>query len=174
MVTIDPVKEGIKYREMLLDLLGDRDPVEVARETPDRLRSIIAEAGDVLRARPEPKEWSVLELAAHLLHAEIVCTARYRWTIAHDEPELIGYDQDLWVDRLRANEDEPSEILALFDALRRANITLWQQSSDAEKKRVARHSERGPESFEQLFTMMAGHDLFHFDQIQKTIEALRR
>src|SRR5207244_12104635 len=115
MTTVDPVVEGIKYREMLLGLLGDRDAVAVVRGTPDRLRAFISESGELLRARPEPKEWSVLELVAHLLHAEIVCGGRYRWTIAQDEPELIGYDQHLWIDRLQADDEEATENIPLCD-----------------------------------------------------------
>jgi hypothetical protein len=170
--TPDPVAEGFAYREMLLSLLGDDDPAVVATETPQRLRAVVKEAGEVLRLRPEATEWSVLELVAHVTHAELVCAARYRWTLAHDEPELIGYDQDLWVDRLRANDADPDEVLDLFDALRRANIALWRRTPDDQKQRAAVHSERGHETFEQLFRMMAGHDRFHLDQIARTLDAV--
>ena len=40
-------------------------------------------------------------------------SARYRWILAHDEPPLTGYDQDLWVDRLHHNEDDP-EVLTMM------------------------------------------------------------
>ena len=173
MSTPDPVAEGIAYRASLLALLGSDDPAVIAAEAPDRLRAIVKDAGDALRTRPEPKEWSVLELIAHITDAELVCSARYRWTLAHDEPVLIGYDQDLWVDRLHANDMEPTEILDLFDALRRANIALWRRTPENQKKRVAHHSERGPESYDQLFRMMAGHDRFHIAQIADTLSAVR-
>ena len=50
--------------------------------------------------------------------AEIVMAGRYRFVLAHDEPPLIGYDQDLWVDRLHHQQAGPSELLDLFAALR--------------------------------------------------------
>ncbi|MCA1832944.1 MAG: DinB family protein [Actinomycetota bacterium] len=173
MLSPDPVAEGIAYRDALLALLGNDDPVAVQSETPERLRTIVKDAGDALRVRPEPKEWSVLELIAHIADAELVCAGRYRWTIAHDEPQLLGYDQDRWVDRLQANDANPDEILALLEALRRANIALWQRTPDEEKQRAGLHSERGPETYEQLFLMMAGHDRFHLNQIDETLAALR-
>ena len=173
MPTPDPVAEGRAYRDSLLALVGDDDPVAIALETPDRLRALVKDAGEALRIRPEPKEWSVLELVAHITDAELVCAARYRWTLAHDEPELIGYDQDLWVDRLQANELDPDDILDLFDALRRANVALWRRTPEDQKQRAAIHSERGAETYDQLFRMMAGHDRFHVDQMTRTLGTVR-
>jgi len=173
MPSPDPTVEGVAYREMLMGLLGADDPAAVASDTPPRLRDAVRDAGDALRVRPEPHEWSVLELVAHLTDAELVCAARYRWTLAHDEPELIGYDQDRWVDRLRGNEQDPEDILALFEALRRANVALWNRTPASERQRSALHSERGRETYDQLFHMMAGHDRFHLDQIDETLAAVR-
>ena len=50
---------------------------------------------------------------------------RYRWVVAHDEPEIIGYDQDLWVARLHEGDD-PEAMLALFEELIfRNNTSGW-------------------------------------------------
>ena len=51
--------------------------------------------------------------------------ARERWIIAEDEPEIVGYDQALWVDRLEHNADDPEILIATFEALRAANLDLW-------------------------------------------------
>src|SRR2546423_15251141 len=104
---------GRAYQERLLSLLGQDDPAEVAQATPSALQSLVREAGSDLQRRPAPGEWSVLELLGHLLDAEIVVSGRYRWTISQDEPPLLGYDQDLWVARLRHNEARPEELLAV-------------------------------------------------------------
>jgi hypothetical protein len=174
MSTPDPTTEGRAYRDMLLGLVGDQDPFAIASQTPERLRAVVKEAGEDLRTRPEPKEWSVLELVAHITDAELVCAGRYRWTLAHDQPELIGYDQDLWVDRLRANEQSADEYLELFEVLRRGNLALWQRTPAEQRSRAGLHAERGPETYGELFTMMAGHDLFHLDQIAQTLAAVRK
>ncbi len=169
----DPVTEAAAYQRHLLGLLGDDDPAEVQAATLSAWTVLVEEAGEFLRVRPEADEWSVLECLGHALDAEIVYSGRYRWTIAHDEPELIGYDQDLWVDRLGHGRDEPSEVLDLFGALRRGNLALWARSTAEERARVGMHRERGPESFDLSFRLIAGHDRFHLHQARRALSAVR-
>ena len=173
MTSPDPVSEARAYQAMLLAALGDDDPSEVQQGTPARIRRLIADAGDDLRTRPEPTEWSVLECIGHAADAETVMSARYRWVLAHDEPELIGYDQDLWVDGLRHNEDEPADLLAVFEAQRAANVALWRRSTAAERARVGIHRERGRESFDLMFRMLGGHDRVHLGQADRALAAIR-
>jgi hypothetical protein len=169
----DPVSEPKAYQDHLLSLLGDSDPEVVQNGTPDLWRSLVAEAGDKGHVRPEVAEWSVIECLGHAVDAEVVSAARYRWILAHDEPPLIGYDQDLWVDTLHASRDEdPDDLLLLFEPLRAANIALWERSSEEDRARVGIHAERGPESFDLLFRMIAGHDRFHLAQARRALEAV--
>jgi hypothetical protein len=165
----DPVTGADAYRNMLLGLVGDRDAVEVQSETLDQLAAVLREAGPNLRTRPAPGQWSVVELLGHILDAEIVLAGRYRWVVAHDEPAILPYDQDLWVERLHHQADDPQEMLALFSSLRRANLALWARTPDEGRARVGVHGERGRESFDLMFRMLAGHDLFHLGQMRRTL-----
>jgi hypothetical protein len=158
---------------MLLALLGDADPAQVQGATPGALSVLIAEAGGHLRDRPEPKEWSVFECVAHIGDAELVVGGRYRWILAHDQPELLPYDQDLWVDRLHAGDEDPADLLATFEALRQANLDLWRRTPVSERARYGLHRERGPESYELTFKLLAGHDLFHLDQARRALATVR-
>jgi hypothetical protein len=169
----DPVAEASAYQQMLLRLLGADDPAQVQAETARRVRELIEQAERDLSRRPAAGEWSVLELVGHLHDAELVSGARYRWILSQDTPSLIGYDQDRWVAQLRHNEASPDELLALFTAVRQANLKLWARSSASERQRVGLHAERGPESYELLFRMLAGHDRFHLDQMRATLIQLR-
>ena len=170
-VYVDPVAQGREYQELLLSLLGDQDPADVMQRTPAVLRALAAEAGSDLRTRPEAKEWSVFECIAHVIDAELVISGRLRWILAHDEPPLIGYDQDLWVDRLHQSANESlDELMAWFEPLRAANLRLWNETPAADRQRVGIHSERGPESFELTFKLYAGHDIFHTQQARKTLD----
>jgi hypothetical protein len=170
----DAIAAGRAYQQQLLALLGPDDPAEVAAATPSAVRSLLSDAGSDLHRRPAAGEWSVLELVGHLVDAEIVMSGRYRWAISQDEPPLLGYDQDLWVARLRHNDARPDELLAVFSALRAANLRLWRQSTADERGRVALHAERGPESYGLMFRMLAGHDRFHLNQMRDTVRAVRR
>jgi len=173
MASPDPVTQGAAYQRQLLDLLGDDDPVAVQEATLGRLEELLEDAGADLRRRPAPHEWSLLELVGHLVDAEIVVSGRYRWALSHDRPPLLGYDQDLWVDKLAHNDDETEALLPVFAALRAANIRLWQRSSAQARARVAIHAERGAESYDLMFRMLAGHDRFHLNQMQSTLQQLR-
>jgi DinB family protein len=171
--TPDPVSDAAGYQRHLLGFLGNDDPGAVQERTPALLRELVAGAGEDVRRRPEPAEWSVLECIGHIADAEIVYAGRYRWILAHDEPPLIGYDQDRWVTRLRHGDADPDELLGTFEPLRTANIALWRRTSPAERARVGRHEERGPESFDLSFRLIAGHDRFHLDQARRALAAVR-
>jgi hypothetical protein len=173
MTSPDPVTDAAAYQRLLLGLLGDDDPAVVQAATPGRIRSLIEEAGEHLRTRPEPSEWSVLEVIGHHVDAELVVSGRYRWILAHDTPPIPGYDQDLWVDRLHHGEDDPAVLVATFEALRAANLDLWRRTPIDERTRYGVHAERGPESYELTFRLAAGHDRFHLDQARRSLAAVQ-
>ena len=170
---VDPVAEAAEYQRLLLRFLGDRDPALVQSELADQVAEILADAGPLARTRPEAGEWSALECLGHLLDAEIVYAGRYRWTLAEDEPPMIGYDQDLWVQRLHHEDDDPEEMLSLLRAIRRSNLELWERTPARDRSRVGLHSERGPESFDLSFRLIAGHGLFHLAQMQRALAGVR-
>ena len=167
----DPVNEAQAYQRMLLDALGADDPAEVQDAAPVNIRRLIAEAGAHLRIRPAPHEWSALLCLAHIADAEVVMAARYRFVLAHDRPELVGYDQDLWVDGLHRDDDDPDALLRVFEPLRASNVKLWRGSSEADRARVGLHRERGEERFDLMFRMLAGHDRVHLAQARRALAA---
>lgn len=170
--TPDPVTEGAAYRDALIALTAGEDPVAIQQATPGILRVLMDEAGPLLAARPEPREWSVLQCITHVVQAEMVYSARYRWTLAHDKPEMIGYDQDLWVDRV-AGDDDPVQLMRTFEALRAGNLALWAATPEADRDRAGMHAERGPETYGMSFLLIAGHDRFHIAQARRALETLR-
>ena len=124
--------------------LGDRDPAAVQEATPAEVRRLVADAGADLRPRPNPGEWSVLELVGHIIDAELVVSTRYRFILAQDRPPIQPYDQDLWAMRLRHNDADPDDLLAPFEALRAANLALWRATPAEDRARYGIHAERGP------------------------------
>ena len=172
-ISRDALAAGRAYQEQLLALLGKDDPARVMELTEPLLRTVLSDAASDLRKRPAPAEWSVLELLGHLVDAETVMSGRFRWAVSQDEPPLLGYDQDRWVARLRHNDDQPDDLLAVFSALRGANLRLWRRSSADDRERVAMHAERGPESYDLMFRMLAGHDRFHLNQMGETLRQVR-
>lgn len=171
-MTFDPVAEPDAYRRSLLAELGDDDPAIAQATTPAVLRALVAEAGERLRVRPEPGEWSVLECIGHIVDGELVASARYRWIVAEDKPDLVGYDQARWVDALHHADVDPAVLLTMFDGLRTANLELWARLPTEERVRYGLHRERGPESYDITFRMIAGHDRLHLRQARTALEVV--
>jgi hypothetical protein len=169
----DPVQDPTGYQQLLLAALGDDDPAEVLRGTPSELRDLVTEAGDDLRSPPEPTEWSVVECVGHIVDAALMTAIRCRWILAHDRPPLVPYDQDLWVRGLRHIDDDPEELLRLFEAVRAADLALWARSSGEDRARVGIHEERGPESYDLTFRLAAGHDRVHMAQARRALAIVR-
>jgi DinB superfamily len=169
----DPIGDPTAYQQHLLSLLGVDDPAQVQGSTPAVMQSLIEGAGSELTSRPQATEWSALECLAHITDAELVMSGRYRFVLSQDTPPLIGYDQDLWVQRLHGSGDDPLRLLALFRALRSENVALYQASSPQDRERIGMHAERGPESFDLAFRMIAGHDRFHIAQAQRALSSVR-
>jgi hypothetical protein len=161
------------YVPAVLGLLGDRDPITVLRETPSALpRAIEGLSPGQLRQAERPGKWSIGQVLHHLADSELVWAWRMRLILAHERPPLTGYDQDLWADRLRYDQGDPREALAVFAVLRQANLRLVEHATPADLRRVGVHAERGDESLEHHVRLYAGHDLLHLRQIDRVRSSL--
>jgi len=169
----DPVAEPQDYQQHLLAWLADDDPAEVQAGTVQAWRHLLAAAGPGAFTRPADREWSAIGCLAHAVDAELVMSARYRWIVAHDEPPLIGYDQDLWVDRLHGEDEDPEPLLSMLAVLKKANVAMWRSSTPEQRARFGIHAERGPESYDLSFRMIAGHDRFHLAQAQRAVQTAK-
>ena len=166
-------EQATAYVDAILELLGDRDPIGVLRETPSALpRAIDGLTPQQLRQCEAPGKWSIGHILQHLADSDVVWAWRMRLILAQDRPTITGYDQDLWADRLHYDEVNPSDALATFTTLRRGNLWLLDRASPADLKRVGVHAERGEESLEHLRKLYAGHDLLHLRQIERVRAAV--
>ena len=83
------------YTAAVLGLLGDHDPFDVLAATPDVLarRLLDVDAAEIRRPESEGK-WSVGDVLQHLADSDLVFGYRARMVLAHDRPQLTGYDQE--------------------------------------------------------------------------------
>jgi hypothetical protein len=161
------------YVAAVLDLLGNRDPLAVMRETIDLLPQAIAGLSPQQLRQPErPGKWSIAQVLQHLSDTEIVGAWRFRLILAQDRPLITGYDQDIWADRLHYADADPAAALELFTIVRRANLRLLERATAADLARVGLHAERGEESVGHLRNLSAGHDLLHRRQIDRIRAAI--
>ena len=156
------------YVQALLDLLGDRDPLAVVEATPAALERATTGVDEALLRKPEREgKWSVAEVVAHLADSELVWGYRLRRVLADDRPRITGYDQDAWAERLRYRDAALADSLALFKALRPANLRLVRAATSEDMQRVGVHTERGEESVAHMLKLYAAHDLVHLRQIER-------
>jgi hypothetical protein len=161
------------YTTAVLDLLGTRDPMDVLRSTEAALRQGVERLSRQQLTRPEATgKWSVRHVAQHLADSELVWGYRLRMVLAHDRPPLVGYDQDLWADRLRYNEADTHQALDVFGVLRASNLRLLDGASNQDLDRAGLHAERGEESVRHMMRLYAGHDLLHLRQIERIRHAV--
>ena len=162
------LEDAASYTTAILGLVGTRQPMEILRETPAAIRRGIAGLSDAQLSQPEaPGKWSIRQMLQHLADSELVWGYRLRMVLAHERPPLIGYDQDLWAERLRYAASDVAGALDLWSALRRADLRLLDGVSEADCARVGVHAERGEESVAHMVRMFAGHDLMHLQQLER-------
>ncbi len=167
------VADAAAYTAAILGTLGSRDPWEVLRSTPALVADALAGFPPDAVSTPErPGKWSMLQVVQHLADAELVGAFRFRMILAHDRPELQGYDQDRWADRLRYADSDLAGALAQFRAIREANLHLLERATAEDRRRVGVHAERGEESVDHMLCMYAGHDLVHLRQLARIAEAV--
>ena len=166
--SIDPPQERAKYPAAILELVGEREPMSILRETPAAAsRAVDGLSAAQLRKQEAPGKWSIAQVLQHLADSDLVWGWRVRLILAQDRPTLTGYDQDLWAERLHYADADPVEALEQLRVLRRGNLSLIARATPEDLERVGVHSERGEESVGYLCGLYAGHDLLHLRQIAR-------
>jgi DinB superfamily len=169
IVIPDASKEPAAYVEALLATLGDRDPLEVYAATPARVRELCAGLDDAAWTEPmAPGEWSALQVVGHLFDVDVVYGFRWRLALTEDSPTYPGYDEKRWSELTRP---APRALLAAFAGLREANLALLAGLDEEQLRRDAIHAEQGREDLRRMIDKVAGHDLAHANQLERTVAA---
>ena len=161
------------YVRALLEVLGQRDPVQVLGELLAWLAERIRGLDDSTLRRPEaPGKWAVIEVIQHLADSDLVFSYRLKMMLTEDRPPLQGYDQDRWASELHYR-DVPLELaVEQLRTMRTANLYVLGRLSPPQLERVGLHSERGPESAGFLLQLMGAHDLVHRRQIDRILSTV--
>ena len=162
-----------KYAPAVLGLIGDRNPLDILRETPGAVARAVATLTPEKLMTPETDgKWSIGQVLRHLADTDVVWGWRMRLILAQDRPTITGFDQDLWAERLDYAHADPMESLETFVVLRRDNLRLIDRATPEDLARVGVHAERGEESAGYLVRLYAGHDLMHLNQIDRIKKSL--
>lgn len=150
--------EYIKKRWEILAKLQETTRVVAAlfRGTPD----------DVVRRKPAPDKWSMLEILCHLRDVEQLFVERYGKIANHDRPQLRMVNQDELAAKLRYNEDDPAVALREFQALRAETVALLSALAQQSWERVGLHPKRGEFSMAAHAVMHVTHDANHLERLR--------
>ena len=154
------------YRERILGLLGERNPVESLPASAARIEATARRLGEPGLAKSwGPGKWTGKQILAHLADAEVGVGFRVRQALAEDNHRIQPFDEGAWARRYESVDHEVA--LASFLALRRWNLELIRPLGPRDLDREAFHPERGPETLGTIIRLLAGHDLNHLAQLER-------
>ena len=169
------IETSQQYKARILGYLAGRDPIPLLASAPDTLAALVEPLpASLIGTRPAPSKWSVREIVAHLADDELVGAYRIRLILSAPGTAIQAFDQDSWAKGGRYAATDLGASLALFRALREANLALLGVLEEEEWDRYGVHAERGRESIREIAAYYAGHDLNHFAQIEAIREGAAR
>jgi uncharacterized damage-inducible protein DinB len=108
-------------------------------------------------AHPGPGDWSLAQLAAHLLDTDLVYADRMKRLIAEEGPTLVAFDENAWAQHLDYASSPVAESVALFAANRRRMARILRKCTDADFARSGRHTEAGPQTLAEVLAYITNH-----------------
>jgi len=159
-----------QYTHRILANLEGQDPIKLQSATTKKLIRLVKGIPNAkLRKRPAPDKWSVVEILAHLADVEIVIGWRMRSILGAPGTPVQAYDQNAWVIAGHYDKRDPRKSIELHRVVREANLALLKSLSPDQWKHYGQHAERGQESIERIVRMVAGHDVNHIHQIERSL-----
>jgi uncharacterized damage-inducible protein DinB len=160
--------EYTPYTIMYIDLVPDDGLVL------EHLRTSETALLDFIRAFPNEKlsvpwkagEWTIKEILVHIIDTERIFAYRALRIARNDMTELPGFEQDDYVSYSAANNRELEDILAEYQTVRAATISLFQSLTDEALLRQGR-SGGNPLSVRAALYIIAGHEPYHVVSIRE-------
>ena len=121
--------------------------------------------------RPQPAEWSLLEIMCHLRDVDQeVNLPRVDAILGEDNAFITGQSTDEWADERQYSKQDPSQAFADFVGARAKLVSRLSGLAQSEWDRRARHTFLGPTSLRELAEIMVDHDRLHLKQAADAIQ----
>lgn len=148
--------------------LGEGEAMQVIAAMPSRLVAVTSGLSAAQADAPTaPGKWSVRQIVAHLADCEIAFAFRLRQGLAG--VSIQPFDQDAWAQSYA--HYSLANAVQTFSALRAWNVAFAKGLSDADKGRSVTHPELGEMALWTIIETMAGHDLNHLGQLERSVSA---
>ena len=142
--------------------------------TADELAAAIAGRSDeVLRRRPDGRNWAANEVLCHLRDIEEVYLIRAR-TIVDNDVEVKTFADPAAIDRMaeqrQYHRSDATEALRAFRWWRDTSLTFLRGLTPAQLRRACIHPSRGRFTIDEFVSMLAAHDDNHLDQLRRALD----
>lgn len=143
--------------------------LESAEKSPREIAAAVSGLPEkVLKYKPSPERWSILEILGHLVDMETLYAYRMRQIIADKNPVLAPIDQDDWARNLGYMEENPAELVALFGLNRHHNVGLLRRLKPGDLDKSAMHPELNKQvPLWDYVQKMGVHGANHLQQIER-------
>jgi hypothetical protein len=143
--------------------------LEAAEKSPKQIAAPVSGLSDkVLRYKPSPEKWCILEILGHLVDIEVVYAYRLRQMLADEKPVIAPMDQDAWARHLGYMETPAPESVALYGLNRHYNLRLLRRLKPSDLEKSAYHPElKGNVTVAEMVERLAGHGSNHLAQIER-------
>jgi hypothetical protein len=143
--------------------------LEAAEKSPKEIAAAVSGlTPEVLRFKPTPDKWSILEILGHLADIEIVYAYRVRQMLADERPVIAPMDQDAWAKHLGYMEIAAPELVALYGLNRHHTLRLLRRLKAADLEKSAFHPELQKQvTVARIVEQMSGHGANHLAQIER-------
>lgn len=140
----------------------------VLQTTPLRWKHLTQSLSpNLINLPPAPNEWSALECLQHLVDVErSVFPVRIKAILAGQD--FPAFDPDSHGTK-SSNDLIKEELAEEFASLRTANLELFDQITQSDLARQARHQELGIITMSELLHEWAAHDLMHTVQAERAL-----
>ncbi len=137
---------------------------EITDVLESQARELVDLLGGLDDARAEfryaPDKWSVKEVVGHVADTERVFAYRALRISRADATPLAGFDQDTYVANAQFGRRELGALLAEFQAVRAATVSLFRAMTEEESRRAGL-ANGVPVTARALAYIAAGHERHH-------------
>ncbi len=127
------------------------------------------------KKRPEPTEWSLLEIVSHLSDVDEEVNLPRMTTIQNDpDPFFLAKFTDEWAETRNYQSNDPKTQIARFISNRWKLIQQIDSFSKSDWEKPVTHVIFGPTTVLEIIKFIAQHDRIHIKQIFSTLITLNR
>jgi uncharacterized damage-inducible protein DinB len=148
--------------------VGDRDPVDVLRESFDAYRELRQRITPEMWEQPiAPGKWTIRQVLVHVVQWEMIFGLRLRFALASPDYVIQPFEQDPLM--MEAAVVDGPTALAALEAVRRMTLTFAESLTPEQRRQKTQHAERGEIDVQDILVTLAGHGVHHLRQIQGVV-----